>query len=212
MHNTIIETERLFLREFEKSDCNELYEIKNDKIVQEYSPVFLSWLHSPEKLADYLEEKRNSISLPSRLDCIYAICLKESGKIIGAIELYYYCRGNHISWHMNSEYACLGYASEASSAITDYVITVLEIDCICATMDIDNIASFRTAEKSGFEFVGKKDDYRGKNGELFYFLKHKENIGKIHYINITNPVINQNNEINIDIPIGFCIEVEELYI
>ena len=173
MRINTIETEYLFIRDVKESDAQDVYEIKNDELVQRYSPDFLLYLPTYEDIKEEFHFMENFKNIFGGLNEKYAVCLKESGELIGVIEIYD-CSDfeeTQISWHFSSKHTGKGYASEASIAITEYLFNKLDIDCICATMDINNIASYRTAEKSGFKRVGKFEYWRAQSGEVYYYKR-----------------------------------------
>lgn len=195
-----IETNRLIIRELMEQDANTLIEIKNDKEVKKYHPTFfenattdfiknaiLYFQHNAEKGVQYPEHGY----LP-------AVCLKDSREVIGVITLNHKQVANewHIGWYFMSRYTGNGYASEAGAAASDYFLEALSLDYISAGVRVDNPASFRTAQKSGFKLFEKRMpyDYNNKsyniddmndvidyfsnikceieNGNYYYFQKH----------------------------------------
>lgn len=58
-----------------------------------------------------------------------------------------------------SQYTGKGYASEAGAAASDYFLEALSLDYISAGVRVDNPASFRTAQKSGFKLIEKRMPY-----------------------------------------------------
>jgi Acetyltransferases, including N-acetylases of ribosomal proteins len=85
----------------------------------------------------------------------FAICLKESGIVIGAVTVdkLEYLYELQIGWMMKSQYTGKGYASEAGAAVSDYLLETFSLDYISVVMDVDNPASFRTAQKVGLDFL-----------------------------------------------------------
>ena len=172
-----IETERLILRDLRESDAQDLFDVKNDELIQKYSSDFLAYLPTLDDIRNELSCAENGVFIFGGLNERYAVCLKETGELIGAIEVYetYDFDEVQMSWHLSSKHTRKGYASEASAAIADFMFAKLQLNCICATMDVDNIASCKAAEKSGFDLVGKFEYWRAKNGEVYYYKKQNKN-------------------------------------
>lgn len=189
----LIETERLIIRDFEKQDALALFEIESDEQVIKYDPTFI-------KRYAQIADIENKITLwKSTTDednfkkgIHYAICCKGSYEIIGAITvgkldyLYEY----EIGWMMKSKFTGNGYASEAGTAVSDYLLETLSLDYISVVMDVDNPASFRTAQKAGFKLFEKRVpyDYHYKkcNDEDFeavtkHFDTKQKEIGSCYY-------------------------------
>ena len=64
-----------------------------------------------------------------------------------------------LGWMMISSYTGKGYASEAAEAFAEYFCRTHNVDYLTAVMDVDNPASRRTAEKSGFRLFEKRTVY-----------------------------------------------------
>ncbi|MCL2109001.1 MAG: GNAT family N-acetyltransferase [Oscillospiraceae bacterium] len=150
-----ITTERLIIREFAAEDAAALLKIKNDEQVLKYDPEFIGRDAG-------ISDARNCIKTmkiePFTGAKYYAICLKETGEIIGAVTtgMSEYLYEPEIGWMMNSNFTGRGYASEAGKAASDYFLDKLSLDFIAVTMDTDNPASFKTAINSGFKLFEKR--------------------------------------------------------
>jgi len=157
-----IETERLIIRCFIEFDAEALLAIKYDSQVLEYSPTFI-------KRDATIEDTKEAIILWKSIGgndifekgVNYAICLKQSGDVIGAITVggLEYLYELQIGWMLRSEFTGKGYASEAGAAASDYLLEFFSLDYISVVMDVDNPASFRTAQKSGFKLFEKRVPY-----------------------------------------------------
>jgi hypothetical protein len=92
---------------------------------------------------------------------VYAICLKASGAAIGAItvDTLEYLYELEMRWMMNSFYTGKGCASVDSEAASDYLLETFSPDYISFVMDMDDSASFTTAQKSGFGLFEKRYPY-----------------------------------------------------
>jgi ribosomal-protein-alanine N-acetyltransferase len=176
MRINLLETERLIIRDIRESDAHDAFRIKNDELVQKYSPDFLLYLPTYEHIREDFHIRENYVSIFAGFNEKYAICLKETGELIGIIEIYDTSKfkETQISWHFCSNHTNKGYASEASRAIVDYLFTELDVDCICATMDTNNTASYKTAEKAGFKRVDRFEWWRVQGGEVYYYMKQNE--------------------------------------
>jgi ribosomal-protein-alanine N-acetyltransferase len=158
----LVETERLILRDFEERDAATLLELKYDKQVMEYHPTFI-------KRDATIDDAKDAISFFQSVkdkgdfdrEIYFAIALKSSGTVIGAITVskMEYLYETQIGWMMKSEYTGKGYASEAGAAASDYLLDAFSFDYLSVAMDVDNPASFRTAQKSGFRLFEKRVPY-----------------------------------------------------
>ena len=182
----MIETNRLILRECEESDAQALYEIKHDELVLKHSPTFLVFLSDVEVTVDEVaatikRRKRMETALKALAEDelflpfsvhLYAICLKGTGVIVGAIEVTFEVNTAVMGWFMNSKYTKQGYASEAASAISDELLSEYKLKYVDAQVALDNPASRRTALKAGFTLVEQRcSKYNGEDFEHYYFQK-----------------------------------------
>lgn len=158
----MIETARLIVRPFRPEDADALYRIKSDPKVTEFCPDFLdvdaerSDMHSYIRVFQTIEDTGNTE--PWRC---YAVENRETGVVMGALTfskqkmLHEY----ELGWMMIGEFAGKGYASEAAAAFAEEFCRTHKIDYLIAVMDVDNPASRRTAEKSGFRLFEKRTVY-----------------------------------------------------
>lgn len=163
-----VETERLILRDLTEQDAEAIIEIKYDKQVMKYHPTFIE----REATIDFVKivitffqsVKDKGLIIddqhPER-GHLYAICLKDTAEVIGVITVHplEYLYEVQMGWFLKSQFTGMGYASEAGKAASDYLLDALSLDYISVCMDVDNPASFRTAQKSGFRLFEKRVPY-----------------------------------------------------
>ncbi len=176
----LIETERLIIRLFRDEDADALYRIKTDPQVMEYCPDFLD---VDAKRADMLSFIRTFQMIEDTGDTeawrCYAIVNRESGAVMGALTfskqkmLHEY----ELGWMMIGGYTGKGYASEAAEVFAEDLCRRIGTDYLIAVMDVDNPASSRTAEKSGFRLFEKRTVYDSHCNrycdDYFYFRRYR---------------------------------------
>jgi ribosomal-protein-alanine N-acetyltransferase len=174
-----IETERLIIRPFREEDADALYRIKTDPRVMEYCPDFLDVDAQRAGMQDYIRafQKMEETGDTDTWRC-YAIESRETGEVMGALTfgkqtmLHEYDLG----WMMIGAYAGKGYASEAAEAFAEDFCRTHGVDYLTAVMDVDNPASRRTAEKSGFRLFEKRTvyDYHWNRycDDYYYFRRY----------------------------------------
>ena len=174
-----IETPRLIIRPFQEKDADALYRIKTDPRVMEYCPDFLDVDAKREDMPDYIRTFRK-LEKDGDFDTwrCHAIENKVTGEVMGAIT---FCKQNMLheydmGWMMIGEYTGKGYASEAAEAFAEYFCRKHGVDYLTAVMDVDNPASRRTAEKSGFRLFEKRTvydyHYNRYADDYFYFRRY----------------------------------------
>ena len=175
----LIETGRLIVRSFREEDAEALYRIKTDPQVLEYCPDLLDVDAQPADMPEYIRKFRR-IEEDGDLDAwrCYAIESRETGEVMGCLTFskQNMLREYELGWMMAGAFTKKGYASEAAAAFAEYVCQENGIDYLIAVMDVDNPASRRTAEKSGFRLFEKRTvyDYACNRyaDDYFYFRRY----------------------------------------
>jgi ribosomal-protein-alanine N-acetyltransferase len=157
-----IETERLIIRTFEERDAEALYRVKTDPQVREYIPDFLDVEVEPSQIVEYIRKFRR-MEEENDFDTwrCYALERKEDGNFVGCLSfgksemLFEY----ELGWMMIGEYTGNSYAAEAAEVFAEDFCKNHGAEYLIVIMDVDNPASYRTAEKSGFKLFEKRTVY-----------------------------------------------------
>ncbi|MEA4832477.1 hypothetical protein SDC9_74469 [bioreactor metagenome] len=134
----MIETQRLFIRRFTPEDWKDLNDYLSDPKVVFYEPydVFTE------------DECRNEAIKRSKDDAFWAVCLKDSKKLIGNI---YLSKQDFNTWELgyvfNLKYQGNGYATESGRAIINYAIQKYNARRIIAMCNPDNERSWKLLER-----------------------------------------------------------------
>ena len=151
----IIETGRLILRPFTADDAEDVLEYLHEPAVSCFAFMKLV------SLEDAREEMRRRCG---ETEYLFAIVLKDSGKVIGEIEAY--PEGDpHAGedspkdtfspcWMLNPEYFGKGYAYEAAHAFFDYLFREKGARRIYAYTEDYNLPSQRLCERLGMRREG----------------------------------------------------------
>lgn len=160
-----IETERLLLRKFKETDANDYAEFMSDKHTWQFQPdnnkTKNDYINEfPKVLAEY--RKRTKIGMQR-----YAISIKNAQKVIGYVGVAVNWPNSlgRLSWALNSEFWHKGYATEAVSAIIDYMFSAYNLHRIEINVWQGNVASQNLALRLGFKQEGVDREARLKNGE-----------------------------------------------
>ena len=153
-----IETERLVLRGFRKTDAADLFAYLKAPVASCFLSLKLDSLEAAQAEA----EKR------SQSDEHIAVCLKETGQMIGDLFTMPEDDTFSVGWNFNPDFSGQGYAYEAARALFEDLFTVRNARRLYAYVEDHNAASRRLCERLGMrqeglfvEFVSFTSDANG---------------------------------------------------
>ena len=153
INGLVLESERLILRPFCPEDLDDLYEYASVEGVGEMA----GWQHHESK-----EKSKEILRMFIDEDKVFAIVLKESGKVIGSLGVEKYgleekltefdgYLGREIGYVLSKAYWGKGLMPEAVCVVIDYLFGTLNLDFLtCGYYDF-NSQSKRVQEKCGFK-------------------------------------------------------------
>ncbi len=152
---TILETNRIILRQIVPSDLNELYLMNSDPVVMKYI-----WNGSIGTLSQMKLELDGLISYYSKNPGlgIWAMVLKETNTITGAGGLVYYdnTREIEIGYRIVKEHWNKGHAIEMATGLLKYGFEINGLKKIVSSAHIDNAASIKVMKKTGMRYVDNR--------------------------------------------------------
>jgi len=148
----ILETKRLILRRFAYSDENAITAVFGDLEVMRFGDGVQSgewmreWLRSC--IEDYYDKRGYGP---------WAVIEKFTQRLIGYCGLFYFPDVNgqleiEVGYRLARDSWSQGYATEAVQAVRDFAFTSLGMIRLIASIDPENVASLRVAEKAGMEY------------------------------------------------------------
>ena len=152
----MIETKRLLLREMTEEDVEALYRVLGDRdIMQHYSYTF--------------DRDRVRAWIASNLERyrvfgfgLWAVCLKETGEMIGDCGLTMQLIGGQIKpeigYHIRADHQRKGYGAEAAIAVRDWTFNNTPFNLVYSYMKHTNEPSARTAMAYGCKQVDEFAD------------------------------------------------------
>ena len=146
----------IMIRDLSMKDLDDFYEYASDPLVGPNA----GWKPVPSKTI-----AKNVLTSRIVSKEVYAIALKEDGKLIGTISLYHnglrpYKFIRQLGFSIGSKYFNLGYTTEACKLIIDYIFKHTDCDLIEVGHHSNNIPSKRVIEKSGFRYDGRLRKYK----------------------------------------------------
>lgn len=165
--NKFLETERLILRKMTQSDYNDLCKILQDEeVMYAYEGAF-----TDQEVKDWIDRQINRYQEDGF--GLYAVILKENGKLIGQCGLTMQDIPNdrvvEVGYLFQKKYWHKGYATEAAKACKEYAFNVLKVKEIFSIIRDTNLASQNVAKRNGMTCVAT-------------FTKHYRGIDMPHYL------------------------------
>ncbi|ANU09487.1 GNAT family N-acetyltransferase [Planococcus antarcticus DSM 14505] len=145
----MLETDRFFLREFEKTDWKAVHAYASREIVSKYQ----SWEpNTPQETQQYIDDVLQQQLRQPRTNFTFAVVWKETGKVIGAGELSAIDRTNQsgaIGYILHPNYWRQGIAAEVALLLLEFGFEENRLHRIWASCDPQNLGSQKILEKVG---------------------------------------------------------------
>jgi [ribosomal protein S5]-alanine N-acetyltransferase len=144
-----IETERLILRKFEMTDVQSAFDhwLSDERIADNrINPAHKSVSETIERVSKIVGQYE------SKEFCYWAIELKETGELIGEIDLYDFDSATEnceVSYSLGHRWWNQGYGTEALKAVVEFGFKTMNIHKISAAHNTDNPASGKIMRKVG---------------------------------------------------------------
>lgn len=172
-------TQRLLIRNFTASDLEAFLAYRNDPAAAKYQGWSLPY---SRELGEAFIAEMKDVHAPKQGKWLQlALELKETGALIGDIA---FCikdddiRQAVIGFTIAHEYWQKGFATEALTALLDYLFEDIDLHRVVADCDTENIGSWKTLEKLGFRreahFVESLLTVEGYTSEYHYGLLQRE--------------------------------------
>jgi [ribosomal protein S5]-alanine N-acetyltransferase len=162
---TVIETQRTYLRQWEREDLDAYYKIISDPLVLKYLPInYITYDQVRDKIEARLEQHREHGF------CMWAVIFKENNELIGHSGLQYITgtQDIEVGYAFSPKYWGMGLATETAKAALEYGFNELKIKTIVGLAVPENKASRGVLEKIGLKFVGPTDKYYNLKGLMMY--------------------------------------------
>lgn len=156
-----IETERLSLREMKESDFDALYKVLADSDIMQHYP----YAFDENRVINWIQ--RNIERYRIFGFGLWAVCLKETGEMIGDCGLtMQFINGEikpEIGYHIRADKQRNGYAKEAAIAVRDWTFNNTPFQIVYSYMKYTNEPSVKTAISYGCKQV---DEYKDDENEI----------------------------------------------
>ncbi|WP_211047363.1 GNAT family N-acetyltransferase [Lutibacter sp. B1] len=170
MIKKILETERLYLREFITSDGFHFYHLNNDPEVIKYTgnSAFSNINEATDFVKKYNDYTVNGFGR-------WAVCIKETNEFLGWCGLKYDfgIKEVDLGFRFYKKNWGKGYATESAKACVVYGFKCLKIKEIKGRAYLENKASIKVLEKCNFKFV--KQFIYDNQPAVLYTIKNDKN-------------------------------------
>lgn len=165
----MIQTERLFLREMNSDDYDALYKVLADSEIMRHYP----YTFDEKRVRGWIE--RNMERYRTFGFGLWAVCLKETGEMIGDCGLTMQNIGGvikpEIGYHIRADKQRNGYAKEAAIAVRDWTFENTPFKEIYSYMKSANEPSAKTAVSYGCRQVDEFNDEVNETTRVFMISK-----------------------------------------
>lgn len=162
---TELKAERLTLRRFEMADAKDIQRLAGDRAVADTTTSI------PHPYKDGMAEAwidSQTKNLAADKEVTFAVCLSETGELVGAISLLEFQAGHQaeIGYWFGKPYWGKGYGTEALQAVLLYAFADLGLRRVHGRCLARNPASGRVMLKNGFRHEGLRRSHSLKWGVL----------------------------------------------
>lgn len=164
----IAKTDRLYLREFQKSDGYHFFHMNNDPKVIKYTgnTSFQSMKDAMAFIEEYKEYEHYGFGR-------WAVCCKSTDEFLGWCGLKFdeKFKAVDLGFRFYRKHWNQGYATESALECISYGFQQLNIDKIIGRAYLENRASIKVLKKCGLKFV-RTYLYDGAEAELYQIIKN----------------------------------------
>lgn len=157
----VLQTERLILREMTEHDFDALYKVLADSNIMQHYP----YTFDEARVRNWIQRNMERYRIFGF--GLWAVCLKETGEMIGDCGLTMQSINGQIKpeigYHIRADQQRKGYATEAASAVRDWVFINTPFNVIYSYMKYTNVASCKTALSWGCKQV---DEFKDNVNEI----------------------------------------------
>ena len=167
----VIETERLYLREMTDEDFHALYKVLADSGIMQHYP----YAFDDNRVRNWIEQNIERYRVLGF--GLWAVCLKETGEVIGDCGLIMQLIGGEIKpeigYHIRADKQRNGFAKEAAIAVRDWTFHNTPFNVVYSYMKHTNEPSYKTAISYGCKQVGEYKDNENEITKVFAITREE---------------------------------------
>lgn len=170
----VIEMKNLILRKMNYKDTYDIFKMRNDPKMNEYTDTKLD--ESPEETKFYIEKMNKGIDENKWI--IWAIEHRQSKIVIGSISIWSINpdqKSAELGYGIIPEYQGKGFMKEALLGAADYSFNVMNLKALEAYTEENNIKSIKLLKGCKFEEVDRVDDEGFYSNRIFHMIVYRLN-------------------------------------
>ncbi len=167
-----METKNLILRKMSYNDINDLFEMRKDPRMNEYTDTIPDATTDETKI--YIDKMNKGIDDNKWI--IWAIEHKQSNKVIGSISIWNINKeqeGGELGYGIAPYYQGKGLMKEALLSVVEYGFGVLKLKALEAYTEEQNIKSINLLESCNFIEVNRVDDEGYFNNRVYHMIGYR---------------------------------------
>ena len=215
----VLETKNLILRRMDYDNIDDLFEMRKNPRMHEYTDTKLE--ENPDETKAYIDKMNKGIDDNKWI--IWAIKHKQSQKVIGTISIWNIDieqETGELGYGIIPSFQGRGLMKEALLTVTKYGFNVMELQAIDAYTEQHNIKSIKLLEKCNFSEINRVDDEGYFSNRVYHMVVYR--LEKTELSNDMNYEIHPNllkvkwtdfkQYIELDVPEEFSFEQCMVYL
>lgn len=167
-----IETKNLFLRRMNQDDANDLFEMRKDPRMNEYTDTKQD--ETIDETKAYIDKMNKGIDENRWI--IWAIEHKQSNKVIGSISIWNFNlaeKSGELGYGIIPDYQGQGLMKEALLSVIEYGFGVMNLNMLYAYTEEGNIKSVKLLERCKFIEVNRVDEKGYYNNRIYNMVVYR---------------------------------------
>jgi [ribosomal protein S5]-alanine N-acetyltransferase len=168
----VIETKNLSLRRMTNDDTYDIFELRKDPRMNEYTDTRLD--ESPEETKSYINKMNKGIDEGKSI--VWAIEHRQLKKVIGSISIWNINleqRSAELGYGITPGYQNKGLMKEALLSVVDYGFNVMNLSALEAYTEEKNIKSIKLLEGCKFIEVNRVDDEGCYSDRIYHMVIYR---------------------------------------
>lgn len=169
---TAIETKNLILRRITHDDTHDIFELRKDPRMNEYTDTRLD--ESLEETKSYIDKMNKGVDENKWV--IWAIEHKQSKKVVGTISIWNINKerkSGDLGYGIIPEYQGKGLMKEALLSVVDYGFNAMNLSALEAYTEEKNIKSIKLLEGCKFTEVNRVDDEGQYSNRVYHMVVYR---------------------------------------